>query len=111
MGLINVRFRDDAKSLAVEGGPGEELFYDYVGLLKLLDACERHGVVILGIEGFNKIDCRIEPNEDALADFSSLSHQVRDQLVRMSVAESRRFLASVDSPEELLWSIVTDSDG
>ncbi len=108
MGLSPVSFNDEAKSLAVEGKPDEELFYDYDGLLKLLDVCQKHAVVILGIEGFNKVDSFIEPNDDALADFSSLSNCSREQLVKDSIVESRRFLESIDFPQELLWSVVTD---
>lgn len=89
MGLIDSLLRRAGVDAAAEGGLHliAEAHVDAV-----LDAAEATGVLVVGIEGFRRLDGEIEPVMDAILDLSELSDPVE------SVRESRRFLSELQIP-------------
>ncbi len=94
---------------AVSGKLGEELFYDYDGLKKVLGLCKEHRVAILGLEGFNTIGDSIVPVDDAIADFSSICESDIDILARRSFEACECFLESILDPSRFIWSVVLNN--
>jgi hypothetical protein len=62
---------------------------------RFLDACERQEVLVLGVDGFRILDGVVEPDMNAIADFSTLVD------AQESVTESRRFVAAIRTPGTL----------
>jgi hypothetical protein len=62
-----------------------------------LDACEQHGLVILGVEAFERRGDKLKPRLDLVADFSSLLDSNGDwkEAIAASHREALRFLAEV----------------
>jgi hypothetical protein len=68
-----------------------------------LDAAGRHGVTVLGIEGFHAHGTQIVPDLDAILDLSSLNDPAR------SIVEAKAFVDKM-SARDLLFEFVLGDD-
>lgn len=68
---------------------------------QLVDALEKNGLVILGLEGFRRLGRAVQPDSEFIADFSSLADLPHERGVKTSALEARRFLQLASGHDEL----------
>lgn len=86
MGQVATELARRASVPLMTVGRAELITRDDAG--RFLEACQKEGALIVGIEGFRIIGDRVEPDISSIADFSGLDDPVR------SVTEARRFIES-----------------
>jgi hypothetical protein len=100
--------RDLPERLAQEAGvrlqrrPGADLIAA-TDASPFLDACERHGVRVLGAEGFYLRPDGLYPDMDRILDLSAVTDAAK------SVAEAQRFVREVTVPD-LLFDFTLDAN-
>lgn len=78
---------------------------------KFLEMCKQYNLVILGIEGFQICGKWIIPDPNAIADFSDLPHDTREDWSELSIQESYGFFKSLPKERTLLFDFCILGDG
>jgi hypothetical protein len=78
--------------------------YDIAASEKLLASCKKHGIAVLGIEGFVLMNRGRYPKMDYIADFSSLVD--RDDFMDASIHSAYKFLELAKDEKNILFEFV-----
>ncbi len=80
---------------------GQELIVRSEAALSFINACDRIGLAIVGIEGFTISDQQVMPHLDMIADFSDIKAMTWDEYKRVSLEAARKFVTQFLSRDEL----------
>ena len=85
---------------------GKELIVRSEAALSFINACDRIGLAIVGIEGFTISDQQVMPHLDMIADFSDIKAMTWDEYKRASLEAARNFETQFLSRHELGFNFV-----
>ncbi|MBC3205757.1 hypothetical protein HU755_03095 [Pseudomonas sp. SWRI111] len=93
------------------GGPeptrvwGSTPLFNLIDGRKLLDYCDEHDAVVLGVEGFKIIADKRIPDLDCIADFSKLT-TAGEEFAALSRRSARHFLDTISNKDIFLEFIL-----
>lgn len=76
--------------------------------LSFVDACDAHGLTILGIDGFEKYEQGIRPRLDLIADFSPRPDDMQDSYREKCSSASRAFIRFAAQQGDVYLSFVLE---
>ncbi|GFM59940.1 hypothetical protein PSCICG_11000 [Pseudomonas cichorii] len=87
---------------------GSAPLFDLSDGRKLLGYCDRHGVVVLGIEGFQVLGDKRVSNYDCIADFSALmiTGEEFSTFSRMTAVRFFDFISNMDTFVEFVLVVI-----
>ena len=83
-----------------------ECYYDYYGLIKVIEFCKETSTPLLGVEGFDVTDEGFIPRSDAIADFSSLIKKDRTESTNKIIFSFDQFILTIENAKNMLWTVV-----
>ncbi len=107
---------DDVRFLFSDAGfvSGTEFYVRADAAAAYVDECARRGLVVLGLEAFDRQEGRLKPRLDLIADFSNLvdSKKAWSEAVATSHAEALQFLKdAVGEDSGLVVNVVAADTG